>query len=78
MGKLFEVLRRLLLASMYIAGSILIAVMIKNGWHFHTAHISSPNDSYVERMLYFYGIAVALFIALPIAHKLINWILLKD
>ncbi len=78
MGKLLEVLRRLLLASMYIGVPIFIAIMIKIGYEEWTAWMEGADNNTGKRALYFYGIAVGSLIALPIAHKLINWILLKD
>ena len=78
MSKLLEVLRRLLLASMYIGVPIYIAIMIKGGYDEYTAYMAGGDDNTLKRMLFFYGIAAGCLIALPIAHKLINWILLKD
>ena len=78
MGKLLEVLRRLLLASMYIGVPIFIAIMIKIGYEEWTAWMEGADNNTGKRALYFYGIAAGSLIALPIAHKLINWILLKD
>ena len=78
MSKLLEVLRRLLLATMYIGVSIFIAIMIKLGYDGYTDWMAGGDNDAGKRMLYFYGIAAGCVIALPFAHKLINWILLKD
>lgn len=78
MGKLLEVFRRLLLASMYIGAPIYIFIMIKGGYDEYKAYMAGGDYNTFNRMLFFYGIAAGSLIALPIAHKLINWILLKD
>ena len=78
MSKLLEVLRRLLLASMYIGVPIFIGIMIKSGYDDWVVWLAGADNNMGKRALFFYGIAAGSLIALPIAHKLINWILLKD
>ena len=73
MGKLFEVLRRLLVASVYIAGVIVCIFII---WTFNQDGVTSTDNMPVTVKLA--AILVGTLIAMPVLHKLINWILLHN
>ena len=51
--------------------------MLKTEYDEWTEYLQG-NDAADGRMRYFYGIAGGAMIALPVAHKLINWIPLKE
>ena len=66
MGKLFEVLRRLLVASIYICGVILCGMAMKiilEGAVYQTEALTKMSL-----------LIVCTLIAMPVLHKLINWI----
>ena len=70
MGKLFEVLRRLIVASIYIAGAILCGAAVK---------IILEGAAYqTEALTKLSLVIVCTLIAMPVLHKLINWILLHN
>ena len=70
MGKLFEVLRRLLVASIYIAGVILCGMAIKI--------LLEVSANQTEALTKLSLVIVCTLIAMPVLHKLINWILLHN
>ena len=70
MGKLFEVLRRLLVASIYISGAILCGMTIK----VLLEVTANQTEAWTKLSL----VLVCTLIAMPVLHKLINWILLHS
>ena len=70
MGKLFEVLRRLIVASIYIAGAILCGMAIK----ILLGEAANNTEAWTKLSL----VIVCTLIAMPVLHKLINWILLHN
>lgn len=70
MGKLFEVLRRLIVASIYIGGVILCGLFTK----IFLGLRASQNEAMWKLSL----VIVCALIAMPALHKLINWILLHS
>ena len=73
MGKLFEVLRRLVVAGIYVCGAIVCIYII---WAFNQDGVTSTDNMPVTVKLT--AILVGTLIAMPVLHKLINWILLHS
>ena len=70
MKSLLELIRRLLVASIYIGGVILCGIVIKI-----FLDLSASQNEAVWKLLL---LIVCTLIAMPALHKLLNWILLKD
>lgn len=70
--KILEVLRRLTVVSVYIGGLFLTGIMIDDTYSRHGLYGNSAET------LRYSTVAVGILIAMPIAHRLINWVLLKD
>ena len=71
MGKLFEALRRLIVASIYVGG-VTVSVFII--WVFFQDGVTSSDN--IPTMVKLTAILVCTLIAMPAAHKLVNWVLL--
>ena len=70
--KILEVLRRLTVVSVYIGGLFLTGIMIDDTYSRHGLYGNSAET------LRYSAVVVGILIAMPIVHRLINWVLLKD
>ena len=73
MGKLFEVLRRLIVASIYVCGVLFSGVLT---WLFFQDGATSTDN--IPLSVKFPVLLVCALVAMPALHKVVNWILLKD